>query len=64
MNAIQKLFQQLRERFPDQAEALIAEYRANAAADSRASHHRQKERTQRMRAEREALRQKQAENHD
>lgn len=57
MNAIQKLFQQLRERFPDQAEALIAEYRANAAADSRASYQQQREQTQKMKAEREALRQ-------
>jgi len=44
--------------------AIRERYRTNAAADSRASYQRQKERTQRMKAEREALRQKQAENHD
>lgn len=52
MNALQILFAQLRERFPDQAEELIATYRTNAAADSRASRQRERERIQRLREQR------------
>jgi hypothetical protein len=54
MNALQILFAQLRARFPDQAEELIATYRTNAAADSRASRQRERERIQRLRDERAA----------
>jgi ElaB/YqjD/DUF883 family membrane-anchored ribosome-binding protein len=53
MNALQTLFAQLRELLPDQAEELIATYRTNAAADSRASRQRERERIQRLRKQRE-----------
>lgn len=63
MNAIQKLFEELKEILPEeQFNAIRERYRANAAADSRASYQRQKERTQKMKAERAALRQQTKEN--
>lgn len=52
MNALQTLFAQLRALIPDQAEELIATYRTNAAADSRASRQRERERIQRLREQR------------
>lgn len=52
MNALQKLFARLRELFPAQAEELIEQYRADAAADSRASYQRRREAIQKLKEKR------------
>lgn len=54
MSAIHTLLEQLRATLPAaEAESIIASYRENAAADSRASRKRTKERHQRQRESRQ-----------
>jgi hypothetical protein len=53
MNAVDKLFATLRTLAPEHAEAIIAQYRLDAAADARASRQRTKERLQKERLARQ-----------
>jgi hypothetical protein len=53
MNAVDKLFARLRTLAPEHAEAIIAQYRLDAAADARASRQRTKERHEKERLARQ-----------